>query len=114
MKDIGIGVIGIGMESNLLPINDVGDSRLQVRALCSQGLEKVARLAAQWDIGFPTTDYRQLIDRDDIQVIAVYSPDHQHIEQARLALQAGKHVICTKPMCNRLEDAIELVRLVEK
>ncbi len=114
MKDIGIGIIGIGMGSNLLPINHVADSRLAVRGLCSQTPEKVARLAERWEIGYHTTDYRELIARDDIQVIAVYSPDHQHIEQARAALQAGKHVICTKPMCNRYEDAVELVQLVEQ
>lgn len=114
MKEIGIGVIGIGMGSNLLPINEVKDSKLEVRALCSQTPEKVARLAARWDIGFHTTDYRELLTRDDIHVIAIYSPDHQHIEQARAALQAGKHVICTKPMVTSTEDARELVRLVEQ
>lgn len=114
MKEIGIGIIGIGMGSNLLPINHVKDSRLAVRALCSQTPEKVARLAAQWEIPFHTTDYRALIERDDIQVVAVYSPDHMHIEQARAALQAGKHVICTKPMVTNYADAVELVRLVEQ
>src|SRR5215207_8773068 len=114
MKDIGIGIIGIGMGSNVLPINRVADSRLEVRGLCSQTAEKVARLAERWQIGYHTTDYRELIARDDIQVIAIYSPDHQHIEQACAALQAGKHIICTKPMCTRLEDALEMVRLVDE
>jgi predicted dehydrogenase len=114
MKEIGIGVIGIGMGSNLLPINQAKDSRLQVRGLCSQTPEKLARLAARWEIEYTTTDYRALIARDDIQVIAVFSPDHQHIEHARAALQAGKHVICTKPMCTNAEDAAELVHLVEQ
>lgn len=113
MKDIGIGVIGIGMGSNLLPINQVADSRLEVRGLCAQTPHKLETLAAQWGIGYTTTAYRGLIARDDIQVIAVYSPDHLHAEQSAAALEAGKHVICTKPMCTRLEDAIRLVRLVE-
>jgi len=114
MKDIGIGIIGIGMGSNLLPINHVKDSRMEVRGLCSQTPEKLQRLAAQWGIGYTTTDYRDLIARDDIQVIGIYSPDHQHLEHARAALQAGKHVICTKPMVTSYEDAAELVHLVKK
>jgi predicted dehydrogenase len=114
MKDIGIGVIGIGMGSNLLPINQDKNSRMEVRGLCSQTPEKLQRLAARWEIGYTTTDYRELIARDDIQVIGIYSPDHQHIEHARAALQAGKHVICTKPMVTTYGDAAELVHLVKK
>jgi predicted dehydrogenase len=114
MKEIGIGVIGIGMGSNLLPINHDPHSKLAVRGLCSQSASKVAALAARWEIPFHTTDYRALIARPDIDVIAVYSPDHLHTDHARAALAAGKHVICTKPMCTKLEDAVELVHLVER
>ncbi len=113
-KDIGIGVIGIGMGANLLFINRVPDSRLEVRGLCSPTESKVKALAGQWGLPFWTTDYRALLARDDIQVIGVFSPDHLHAEHAKAALQAGKHVVCTKPMCTRVEDAAELVRLVDK
>ncbi len=113
-KDIGIGVIGIGMGANLLYINREPDSRLEVRALCSPTEARVKRLAEQWGVGAWTTDYRELVARDDIQVVGVYSPDHLHAEHARAALEAGKHVICTKPMCTNVEDAAELVRLVDK
>lgn len=112
-KDIGIGVIGIGMGSTLLAINNDPRSRLQVRALCSQNEAKVAALAAQWSLPFFTTDYRRLLERHDIDVIGVYSPDHLHAEHAAAALEAGKHVICTKPMVTGVADAERLVRLVD-
>ncbi len=113
-KDIGIGVIGIGMGSNMLFINRDPNSRLEVRGLCSPTEGKVRRLAEQWGVSFWTTDYRALIARDDIQVIGVYSPDHLHAEHARAALKAGKHVVCTKPMCTSVKDAADLVRLVDE
>jgi len=113
-KDIGIGVIGIGMGSNLLPINRNPDSRLEVRGVCSRTESKVARLAEEWSLPFWTTDYRELVVREDIQVIGVYSPDHLHAEHAMAALRAGKHVVCTKPMCTRVEDAEKMVRLVDE
>jgi predicted dehydrogenase len=113
-KDISIGIIGIGMGANILPINRDPNSRLVVRGLCAQTPAKVERLARQWGIDTWTTEYRELIDRDDIQVIAVFSPDHQHVEQASAALRAGKHVICTKPMCTTVEDAATLVQLVDE
>ncbi len=114
VKDIGIGVIGIGMGANLLYVNREPNSRLQVRALCSPTEARVKRLAEQWGGLAWTTDYRELVARDDIQVVGVFSPDHLHAEHARAALEAGKHVVCTKPMCTRVEDAAELVRLVDK
>lgn len=113
-KDIGIGVIGIGMGANLLFINRDPTSRLVVRAVCSPTEAKVRRLAETWDLPFWTTDYRRLLERPDIDVIGVYSPDHLHAEHAAAALEAGKHVICTKPMCTSVEDAARLVRLVDQ
>jgi predicted dehydrogenase len=113
-KDIGIGVIGIGMGANLLFINRDSNSRLEVRAVCSPTEAKVKRLAEQWDLPFWTTNYRELIARDDIQVIGVYSPDYLHAEHALAALNAGKHVICTKPMCTSVEDAATLVQAVDR
>jgi predicted dehydrogenase len=113
-KEIGIGVIGIGMGANVLPINHDPTSRLVVRGLCAHNEEKLKTLAGGWALPYWTTDYRELIARDDIQVIAIYSPDHLHTEHAKAALNAGKHVICTKPLCTNVDEAAELVHLVDK
>lgn len=113
-KHIGVGVIGIGMGANMLFLNRDPDSRFVVRGLCARTESKLRSLAAEWDIPFWTTDYRELIARDDVQVIGVYSPDHLHAEHAIAALEAGKHVVCTKLMCTRVEDAARIVRLVEE
>jgi predicted dehydrogenase len=113
-KDIGVGVIGLGMGAGMFALNASPEHRMEVRAICSPTAAKVAALAEQWKIGFHTTDYRKLLERKDIEVVAVYSPDHLHYEHARAALEAGKHVICTKPMTNNLEHAKELVTLVRK
>lgn len=113
-KDIGVGVIGIGMGATLLLLNQDPASRFEVRALCSPSAEKVRWKAEAAHIAAWTTDYRELIARDDIQVVGVFSPDHLHAEHAAAALRAGKHVVCTKPMVTRVEDAVELVQLVEQ
>ncbi|HXF63118.1 MAG TPA: Gfo/Idh/MocA family oxidoreductase [Caldilineaceae bacterium] len=113
-KEIGVGVIGIGMGANLLFLNQDPSSRLEVRGLCSPTMEKVRKLAEAWHVPFWTTDYRELLARGDIQVIGVYSPDHLHAEHAMAALRAGKHVVCTKPMCTRIEDAAALAALVKQ
>ena len=113
-KEIGIGVIGIGMGANVLPINLDPGSQLEVRGLCASTESKVKALAERWEVPLWTTDYRELIASPQIQVVAVYSPDHLHTEHAMAALRAGKHVVCTKPMCTSVEDAAQLVQAVDE
>ncbi len=112
-KELGIGVIGLGMGRDLLYVNRDTATRFEVRGLCSKDPAKAERLAKAHGIGFATGDYRELVRRDDIQVIAVFSPDHLHAEHCLAALGAGKHVLVTKPMVTRLDDAVEITRQAE-
>ncbi|NOZ20023.1 MAG: Gfo/Idh/MocA family oxidoreductase [Planctomycetes bacterium] len=112
-KDIGIGVIGLGMGKDLFYLNSDPSTRFEVRGLCATTASKVERVARENDIAFHTTDYRALIERDDIHAVAVFSPDHLHGEHCLTALRADKHVIVTKPMVNKLSEAIEITKEAE-
>ncbi len=113
-KSIGIGIIGLGMGRDLLYLNGDLESKFQVRGICSATASKVEAAAKENGIPFWTTEYKELIDRKDIDVIAVYSPDHLHAQHCMDALGADKHVIVTKPMVTALRDAIEITRLSER
>jgi predicted dehydrogenase len=113
-KDIGVGVIGVGMGSAMFPLNRLEDSSFEVRGICGQREDKLRALDQEWGFGFYTTDYGELIKRGDIDVIGVYSPDHLHHQHCMEALNAGKHVVCTKPLTNDLDHAVELVELVRR
>jgi len=112
-KELGIGVIGLGMGRDLLYVNRDPATRFEVRGVCGKDPAKAERLAKAHGIGFSTGDYRELLRREDLQVIAVFSPDHLHGEHCLAALQAGKHVLVTKPMVTRLGEAIEITRQAE-
>lgn len=114
MKTIGIGVIGVGMGNTMLPLNDDPSSPFEVRSLCASTAARVRALAAERGVGHWTTDYRELVDRSDVDVVAVYSPDHQHAAHVVAALEAGKHVVCTKPMVTSMADAERIVELVDR
>jgi len=113
MKDIGIGIIGLGMGSAVLAVNQIPDSRLVVRGICDINPQARALCQQQYEFAVATEDYRELLRREDIQIIGVYSPDHLHAEHALAALEAGKHVICTKPMCVSIAEAESLVAAVD-
>ena len=59
-------------------------------------------------------DYRKVLERDDIDVVTVVTPDHWHVKIAVEALQAGKHVFCQKPLTLTLEENKIIRKAVEK
>lgn len=113
-KDIGLGVIGLGMGRQALRVNQDRSSRMVVKGICDLDERKMEQHAREYHVPFTTTHYPELLQRDDIQVIAVYSPDHLHCAQILAALDAGKHVLVTKPMVNSMEEAAQVTAAVRE
>ncbi len=72
---------------------------------CDLDEQKIAEARRDVPDLFYTTSYDQLLARDDVDIVAIYTPDHLHGEHIVRAFEAGKHVICTKPLVNTLADA---------
>ncbi len=116
-KPIGLGVIGMNpqnMGSTMTLLKGEPDLRYQLVAACARRREVLEPYAKSAGIPFATTDYRELVARPDVDVVAVYSPDALHAEHCIAALDAGKHVICTKPMVTSLEQAKAVVAAVRR
>ncbi|WP_419196422.1 Gfo/Idh/MocA family protein [Actinacidiphila glaucinigra] len=60
------------------------------------------------------TDWRALVDRDDVQLVDVCTPGDSHAEIAVAALEAGKHVLCEKPLANSVAEAEAMVAAAER
>jgi predicted dehydrogenase len=114
MKTYGIGIVGLGMGASILEVNKVDSIPMQVRGVCSTTNDKARVYKEKYNLNVATIDYRKLVEDESIDIVAVLSPDYLHAEHCKLALQAGKHVICTKPMVTTLEDAKDLVDLVQE
>ena len=65
----------------------------------------VEAAAEKWGWAESSTDWREAINRDDIDVVDIVTPGNSHAEIAIAALAAGKHVLCEKPLANTLEEA---------
>src|SRR5262245_44725047 len=69
-------------------------------ALAGRSSDEVSAAAAQLGWASVETDWKELLRRDDVQVIDVCTPGDSHAEIAIAALDAGKHVLCEKPLAN--------------
>src|ERR671920_2316408 len=60
------------------------------------------------------TDWRRVLERDDVDLVDVCTPGDTHAEIAIAALEAGKHVLCEKPLANTVEEAEAMTLAAEK
>ncbi len=116
-KPIGLGVIGMNphnMGGTMTLLAGETDLRFRLVAACAKRADVLEAYAKESGIPFATTDYRELVRRPEVEVVAVYSPDALHAEHCLAALEAGKHVVCTKPMVTSLEQAKAVVHAVRR
>lgn len=86
----------------------------QLKAVCTRNPEKVRAFAAQWGYESSETDWRVLVDRDDIDAIDICTPNDTHAEIAIAAAAKGKMILCEKPISRTLAEGQKMVDAVEK
>jgi predicted dehydrogenase len=119
-KHLNVGLVGYGFmgrtHSNaFLQGNRYFDLPYQavLKAVCARNPERVKTFAANWGYESVETDWRKLIDRKDIDLIDIASPNDTHAEIAVAAAQAGKMVMCEKPLGRTAAEAIAMTEAVE-
>ncbi|MFC9424490.1 MULTISPECIES: Gfo/Idh/MocA family protein [unclassified Streptomyces] len=79
-------------------------------AICGRDRDGVRAAAERHGWAAAETEWRELIARDDVQVVDICTPGDSHAEIAIAALEAGKHVLCEKPLANSVAEAEAMVR----
>ncbi|MFE3602535.1 Gfo/Idh/MocA family protein [Streptomyces sp. NPDC059142] len=79
-------------------------------AICGRDRAAVQAAADRHGWAAAETEWRELIARDDVQVVDICTPGDSHAEIAIAALEAGKHVLCEKPLANSVAEAEAMVR----
>ena len=111
-SSLGVGMIGYSFMGAVhshawRTVGRVFDLGVDVdmRVICGRNEEAVTAAAAKYGWQSAETDWRAVIARDDIDIIDVCTPGSSHEEIAVAALNAGKHVICEKPLANTVAEA---------
>lgn len=73
--------------------------------LCGRDAGRAAEAAARWGWRESVTDWKDLLDRGDVDLVDICTPGDTHAEIAIAALEAGKHVLCEKPLANTVAEA---------
>src|SRR6266513_2555248 len=99
MKDtIRIGIIGAGFAQTTQIPGFQNCEGAQIVAIASAHREHAAEVARQYGIPNVESDWRSLVARDDIDLVTIVTPVLTHCEMTLAALDAGKSVLCEKPM----------------
>jgi len=113
VKKVNVGVCGLGSigPAYCLALKKVRKAKLV--AVCDMSKAKAERYAGE----FHVTPYSQLSDmvqRADLEAVWVATPTNLHAEHTTIALEAGKHVLCTKPMTRTLAAADSMIAASQK
>jgi predicted dehydrogenase len=121
-KELRIGLIGSGFmgrtHSNgykrVMDFFPELEYRPILQAVCSRRGDKVKAFGKQWGYHAIETDWKALIARNDIDAVDICAPNNMHAEIAIAAAEAGKMILCEKPMARNLAEAQQMAETVEK
>ena len=120
-KKLNVGLIGCGFMGRLHSnaYRTLGqffdhEHEMVLKAVCDSNEKKVKAFAANWGWESFDTDWRKLVDRDDIDLVDICTPNNSHHEIVLAAAQAGKIIACEKPLAMNAGEGQEMTDAVEK
>lgn len=107
-RKLGLGVLGLGEGRSIISAG-VQSPLWEVVSLCDVNEPLCRQRCAEFGVSRFTNFYDELLRDPAVDVVGIYTPDHLHADHVIQALQAGKHVICTKPFLDNLTRASDLL-----
>ncbi|MBS1795154.1 MAG: Gfo/Idh/MocA family oxidoreductase [Acidobacteria bacterium] len=109
----GIGVIGTGF-ARRVQIPAFLECGAPVVSVASGHLSNAEETAREFDIKHFTDDWRETVAHPDVRLVCITTPPVSHFEMTRAALEAGKHVLCEKPMAMTTAEAAAMTALAKE
>lgn len=107
-KKIGIAIIGAGFARSTQIPGFRSCPGAEIVALASAHKTNAERVASEFGIPYATDDWRTVIDRPGVDLVSIVTPPVTHREMTLAALDAGKAVLCEKPMAMSADEAHEM------
>ncbi|MBQ7336719.1 MAG: Gfo/Idh/MocA family oxidoreductase [Clostridia bacterium] len=112
-KKLTVGVVGLSMGRRYLSASI--ENGAEIGAICDSNEAVLNEKGDQFQIPADKrfTDWHALLHMDELNVIAIATPDQLHREMAEAFLAAGKHVICEKPLALTREDLVAIIKAAD-
>ncbi|MFT4255892.1 MAG: Gfo/Idh/MocA family oxidoreductase [Pseudoxanthomonas sp.] len=110
MSTLGVAIIGTGMIGAVHRRAAILAGAV-VKGVGASSPQRAQQVAQVWGVARAYRDIEEAVADPQVQVVHVCTPNHLHRPMAQAALQAGKHVVCEKPLATTLEDAAALAAL---
>lgn len=107
---IGYGIIGAGIWGNLHLQTLCDDYRVKLLGICDIDIDKARQAAKKYDIPYVYDSYEEMLKNPEIEAVSVATPDFAHGGPALASVEAGKHLLCEKPMAMTLDESLKIVR----
>lgn len=111
---IRMGVIGAGAISDVHLMALTAHDHVEVACIADPNAEARERQAMKYGVGRSVADYREMLERSDLDAVDIAVPHYLHCPMTLDALSAGLHVICEKPMGLNLEEADRMIAAAER
>ena len=113
---VGAGFMGRTHSNAYRQVHQFFDiaSRPVLKAICARNRDSAQTFAQKWGYESVETDWRKLVERSDIDLIDIASPNDTHAEIAIAAAKAGKMVLCEKPLGRNAAESERMVEAVER
>ena len=85
-----------------------------LKVVCGRDSAAVGEFAEEWGWEIASSDWKEAVKREDVDVVDVSAPGHLHCEMALASAQAGKHVFCEKPLANSLDESKRMLSAVRE
>ncbi|MCU1090157.1 Gfo/Idh/MocA family oxidoreductase [Stenotrophomonas maltophilia] len=113
MSKLGIAIVGTGM-IGVVHRRAALLAGAEVRGVAASSPQRAQEVAQAWNVAHAYRDIEEVVSDPQVQVVHVCTPNHLHRAMAQAALEAGKHVICEKPLATTLDDAQALAALAAR
>jgi predicted dehydrogenase len=108
-----LGILGLGEGRSTISAA-LQSTKWKLKTICDLNEDMCIKRCEEFNFPNYTTSYQAMLNDPEIDAIAIYTPDHLHAQHIELALQHGKHVVCTKPLMDDLSKAAGLLQLQQQ
>ncbi len=114
MNPIRVAIVGCGRISDLHQLGYRGREDAKIVAVCDPNRLRARKQAKAWGVEKVYTDYQQVLEDREVDVVELLTPHHLHCSMTVQAAQAGKHISVQKPMALSAAEADEMIAAADK